>query len=267
MDLEQCKDYLGEFLDEKWPNINLKEQLESFKTYDFTQFPSKPSEHKDSTILAKVVYFIIWHTSKNNEYSLPSLSNWQEMEENYGGETINSFNSLFKESIKGAKKYIPETNTDFYEKVESFKELYLTIGNFMLLPLGKVGESTLNKKKGFDSKYKDYADFFLYDLFETSELDELKKANETYFKELSKEEFFKKNLLEDYLKDNHATIVFEHNYYEGQCSPIYWWKYENPQEHSEEYKSFALNYMEEASKIITNRADIMANILYHRLEK
>ena len=133
MNLEECKIYLKNFLNSKYYNKTLEEQLKNLKTYNFAQLGLKENIHEDSTKLAKAIYFIIWHTD-DNEYSLPLLTSWQSMEENYGGETINTFNTLFQENLEGAKLYIPETDNEFYEKVKNFQNLYLTIGNFMHLP-------------------------------------------------------------------------------------------------------------------------------------
>ncbi len=267
MNLIQCKNYVREFLNKNYQGKGVKEQLGLFKTYNFVKAGIQEGVHEDSTTLAKAVYFIIWHNHKDNEYSLPLLTDWQKMEEVYGGESINTFNSLFQESLNGAKLYISEQeDSEFYEKAKEFQTLYLTIGNFMLLPKGKVDGRTLNTKKGsYNFKYKDYCDLFLFDLFETSVLDEFKEANKEYFTELSKTEFFKRNFLNDYCKNNRVSIIFEHDYDGGRYYPLYWWKYKNPKEHSEEYRKFALNYIEEASRIIKHRAEIMTDILYFRI--
>lgn len=266
MNIEECKIYLKDVLDENCKNKDLNSQLEWLKTYKFTR---ENGIDEDSTTLAKTIYFIIWHTNKNNEYSLPLLTSWQSMEENYGGETINTFNTLFQENLEGAKLYIQETDNEFYEKVKEFQNLYLTIGNFMLLPKGNSNGSTLNTKKGsYNFRYKDYCDLFLFDLFETNNLDDLKNVNKEYFEKLTKEEFFKKNFLEDFYKNNKSAIIFKHDYYNGKHYPMYWWKYseKNPQNHSDEYKDFALKYIDKATEIINHRADKMKDILLKRLK-
>lgn len=265
MNLEECKIYLKNFLNEKCKNKDLGSQLEWLKTYKFTR---ENGVDEDSTTLAKTIYFIIWHTSEHNEYSLPLLTNWQSMEENYGGETINTFNTLFQDNLEGAKKYVQVNDDEFYKEVEKFQNLYLTIGNFMLLPKGKSNGATLNTKKGsYNFRYKDYGDLFLFDLFETNNLDDLKEANKEYFENLSKEEFFKKNFLEDFYKNNQPIIIFNHDYYNGKYYPMYWWKYseKNPKNHSNEYKDFALKYIEKATKIINYRANKMTKRLLQQL--
>lgn len=264
MNLEECKIYLKNFLDKKCKNKDLDSQLEWLKTYKFTR---ENGVDEDSTTLAKAIYFIIWHTSKNNKYSLPLLTSWQSMEENYGGETINTFNTLFQENLEGAKLYIPETENEFYEKVKEFQNLYLTIGNFMLLPKGKSSGATLNTKKGsYNFRYKDYCDLFLFDLFETNNLDDLKDVNKEYFENLTKEEFFKKNFLKDYYENNKPKIIFQHYNDDGKYYPYYWWQFRNTQAHSDEYRNFALTYIEEATKIINYRANKMTKILRQRLK-
>ncbi len=268
MDLKKCKTYLKNFLETEYPNKTLEKQLENLKTYNFAQMGLKENTHEDSTTLAKAIYFIIWHTSENNEYGLPLLTSLQLMEENYGGETINTFNTLFQESLEGAKLYIGEDDEEFYNEVKNFQKLYLTIGNFMLLPTGKSNGLTLNTKKGsYNFRYKDYCDLFLFDLFETSNLDDLKSANKEYFEQLTKEQFFKKIFLEDYYKNDHAAIVFEHELYNDRHYPLYWWKFQkNYKEHSKDYRKFALDYIDKASTIINKRAEIMINILKQQIK-
>ena len=263
MNLQECIKYIKDFLNNNYPNKNLRQQLELFKTYNFAKIGIAEGVHEDSTILAKAIYFVLWHDN------LPMLNSWSDMGKNYGGETTNTFNSLFQESLEGAKIYISEDDEDFYSKVCKFNDYYLTIGNFMLLPLGKSNGSTLNTRKGsYNFKYKDYADLFLFDLFETSHLDDLKKVNADYFNNLTKEEFFSKNFLMDYYENNHVKIIFNHDFDKVNeiYYPMYWWKkYKNPKEHSDEYKSFALDYINKASCIIKNRANIMMEALYSKI--
>lgn len=262
MNLEECKIYLKNFLDKKYKNKDLASQLEWLKTYKFTR---ENGVDEDSTTLAKAIYFTIWHTSKNNKYSLPLLTSWQSMDENYGGETINTFNTLFQDNLEGAKKYV-KVNDEFYKEVEKFQNLYLTIGNFMLLPKGKSNGATLNTKKGsYNFRYKDYCDLFLFDLFETNNLDDLKEANKEYFENLSKEEFFKKNFLDVIYENNKPKIIFQHYNDDGKYYPYYWWQFRKTQAHSDEYKKFAQTYIEEATKIIDYRADVIKGILLRRL--
>lgn len=262
MNLSECKKYVKDFLNDNCDKCNLNEQIEWLKTYNFAQLGIKERVHEDSTTLAKAIHFIIW----NNK--LPFLTSWEEMQANYGGETINTFNSLFQEALEGAKLYISEDDIEFYSKVKNFHNNYLTIGNFMLLPLGKANGSTLNTRKGsYNYKYKDYIDLFLFDLFETSNLNDLKEANADYFKILTKECFFNINYLNDFYENGRAKIVFLHYKEEkgNEYIPYYWWQFRNHKAHSDEYRKFALDYVEQANKIIKNRADIMMDILYSNL--
>ena len=275
IETENAKNYIKKSLDEIYPEIqgNIKKQLVKFKNYNFAQIARKENCHEDSTKLAKEIYYVIWGNFENNKYTLPELNSIENLNQYYGGETINTFNSLFQEDLEGIKFYIQkEENPNLYNQIEHFREKYLTIGNFMLLPKNSVNGYTLNTKKGsYHFRYKDYCDLFFYDLFETDKLNDLKESNRIYFKYINNAKtFFEKNLLyekgkfEEFFDGKKPKISYLH---EEKYYPFYWWKYsdENKKEHSADYKKFVENYIHTAEKMINYRADKICDILSERL--
>lgn len=271
MNIEECKDYVRNFLKNNSKNSEPKEQLNWLKTYNFYALAKEESKNKhveeDFTELAKAIYFILWHKSEDNEYSLPMLTSWENMEDYYGGETINTFNTLFQSEFVGIQKFVPvtEENAKFYLNVIKFRINYLTIGNFMLLPKLLCNNSSLNTLKGFNSKYRDYADLFFYDLFETTNLKDLKEVNDFYFKKIGSKEFCEKNFLEPYFGNGKFKIVFGVNEEKTQYPnyPYFYWNTRVIDKN--EYKEFAKDYIAKANNIIEYRANKICEILEKEL--
>lgn len=265
-DLESCKKYVKNFLDENYGKGNITDQLEWFKTYNFSKLAKEEKVDEDNTKLAKAVYLILWHGK------LPFLENLENMEEYYGGETINTFNTLFQSEFLGIKEFVPltEENAEFYLNVIKFRINYLTIGNFMLLPKLSVNGSSLNTAKGTCyGIYKDYADLFFVELFkENSELQYLKDANKFYFNEISVKEFCEKNFLKDYFENDKPKKIFLHLEDNQKYYPYFWWQnFKDKLEKGDEYKNFAKDYMEQANAIIKYRADRICEILETELNQ
>lgn len=196
------------------------------------------------------------------------------MEEYYGGETINTFNSLFQSDFLGITDYVPlnKENAEFYVKVIDFRIKYVTVGNFMLLPKLSVSGTSLNQAKGSCyGKYKDYADLFFMELFkdkEDSGLQGLKDVNNFYFKEIDSKKFCEINYLKDYFdfKNSKFKEVFLHVKDGNKYYPYYWWQFKNKSEKEKDYRNFAEDYIDEANKIIKYRADEICKKLEKRLK-
>ena len=154
-----CKTLLKEFIEEK-----LHGKLDNLKNYSFFQmydennikygFNFYPEDvwlfDPDSSIIANAIYYLVWKDK------LPGLS-YEQIGQNYRGDTLNTFKTLFGRDYYKAKETVPN-DIDFYKHIEKFKNIYLTIGNFSLLPnevpKGLIKKSSINCYRG--KKWKDY---------------------------------------------------------------------------------------------------------------
>ena len=206
--LDECKDYLRCFIKEFDEN---KQGAYFFKNFDFKilnkpmildtcygkiSYNQSTNGDEDGTLLARLIYIVIFGDYKNNEYKLPNLNNiWNSFgvgKDTYGSDTIN------------AKK-----------------EVY-NIGNFMPLPKGSYNaHTTLNTYRNacynddFQEFLKQMKNIYSYlpCIFEDKNDREYKnwkkqdynetwvkiiKSNEFYFKEInSYQKFIETNLLDD----------------------------------------------------------------------
>jgi len=275
IDLEYCGREIIKFLKEEFKNKeSLHNQLGSLKnwsfswlSYDETYWNTErdflfgrlrcTNFDEDNTRLMNLIYYVLFYDK------LPELNSFDDIgHEKYRGETIHAFNWLFQDNLLGIKWYVDFTdeNKDFYFKVLQFREKYTTIGNFMLLPNFKLQEtSTLNKLKG-SAKYHDYADLFFMDLY-SGKLKEYRDCNNFYFSEIDTfKKFCELNYLTDYMDDlGNPKLLYNNNKVRNIC-----WKLKKIKK--ENYKTFALNYMQIASNIITRRANLMCNELEKRLK-
>ena len=272
--------HLKIFLDDYYGEKEYEEQLQLFKTLNFSELINNNSKYSnfpldgqkinyfkktggendiDSIYLLRVVYCLVWGDYQNNCFALPNLTDANESfgtEGGYGCETINTYSTCFGSQSEKIKYY----DFDDEEKniIELFRKRYLTIGNFMVLPKKEKNESghSLNQIKGWKKYgYKDFADLFFYDLFETDILDRLKKGNnEFYFENINAKIFCKKNFLELYFntENKYKAIknVFAHKLTEKDKTD----------------KDFLLDFAKKSIAIIDYRADRICEILKERLK-
>ena len=241
-DLNEAKEKVKEFLKLEKQENNVY-YLENFnfatlwdKGYEYRKF--RAAKDEDSLWLAKYIYFILWHDK------LPRMSTLGEMNDNYGGETINTYSTL----LGGYDtKYKDLFNASEKEKIKEFEKTYLTIGNFMLLPKCRIkgNSATLNQLK--KSCCQDYFDLFLKKLF-------LDNDNNIIFQlgkesELKEKDFCETFFLEAYFKDGKPIEnYFEHN-------------------KKEDYKNFVLRYINKSTEIIKSRAETICKTLDEELFK
>lgn len=261
LDLLNCKKLLTEFI-----NDHLDGNIENMRHFNFKRLEnskkygaSNQNFDPDDTILANAIYFILW------EKVVPELELSQiGTGKKYRGDTLNTFNTLFN----GINKYCPDKELTF--QVSKFKEKYLSLGNFMLMPNISIqtgnATRTINTYRGTNS-WRDYFDRFLKELsvFYTNE-DECDKSlrrliinNKFYFNKIDTMEKFKNiNYLDSFFSiDREIRTCFE--------PYLYHWKYKRiTSDLKNEYIHFSKNYIKEASKIIDDRATIM---IYHLNEK
>ena len=225
----------------------------------------------------KIVYAIDYLLYDN----LPEFKISDTLEaENYTGETINTFNTLFsrlpeqREKIKALfgedwKKIQDEDkDTDFF--ADDFYHVYQRLGNFMLLPHRKdSGKPNINTYKG--SCKKDYFDLFFQELKELLPLNDEKNNSSTLLRLLEKNNF--------YFKDKTAEVFLEDFYLKGYDDfnlgneVHYYHRYKNlfsDDSLKEQYKKFALDYVEKATALINARSEELVKVLkekYPELKK
>ena len=181
------------------------------------------------------------------------MSTFEYMDDNYGGETINTYSTL----LGGYDtKYKDLFNDSDREKIKEFEKTYLTIGNFMLLPKCRIN-GTLNQLK--KSCCQDYFDLFLKKLF-------LDNDNNIIFQlgkesELKEKDFCETFFLEAYFKDGKPI----ENYFEHNNKP-YNWRYIEDNE-KKDYKEFVLRYIDRSTEIIKSRAKTICKELDKELFK
>lgn len=153
---------------------------------------------------------------------------------------------------------------------EQFFRRYQTIGNFYILPnetikIGKKNHS-LNTYRSKESKWYDYFDIFLINLQQYLTLPEnifydtydekfkqLLELNSFYFKENKSFDSF----ITDFYLDDYNVLSFE------DSNNYYWWNKQMSSNESLkiEYKKFAMDYIEKASKFISQRSTKIVNEL------
>lgn len=218
----------------------------------------------DDTNITKALYIIIWSDL------IPDLS-FNNIGTGclYRGDTLNTFNTLFGKDCKGIRKYT--NDVVFIESVENFKKCCFSIGNFLPLPNKaiEIGNTThtINTFRGTNS-WRDYQDKYLLELKKclenkfdkNSSLSSLIDNNSFYFEHLE-------NSFENYIKINFLTNYVDNNDIKDMFSPcLYHWMNKNISElDNQQYISFAQNYIECCSKIISNRSEAMLQKLKERL--
>ena len=218
----------------------------------------------DDTNIAKALYIIIWSDL------IPNLS-FDNIGTGclYRGDTLNTFNTLFGKDYNGIRKYT--NDIVFIKSVEAFKKTCFSIGNFLPLPNKtiEIGNTThtINTLRGTNS-WRDYQDKYLLELKKCLEnefdkdifLCSLIDKNNFYFELLE-------NSFENYIKINFLTDYVNNNDIKGMFSPyLYHWMNKNISElDKQQYISFAQNYIECCTKIITNRAKILISVLKQKM--
>ena len=235
---------------------------------------SKDALDCDDTHLARIVYFLIHRDEENNEYALPNLINFSDIgsgyKYKYRGDTINTYSTLFGSKNQGYEIFFKLCNVED-ERVANFRNKYVTMGNFILLPATTVQLNpdtrkwhSMNSYRGTNERYRDYFDLFISRLMNNDCIDfKLWKEQEElkdYFNFMNdKCRFIKANILENYFNmETHQAIsnLFKHK---DKEAPYYW--YMDNKIDDIQYRQFALYYIDKATEIIRNRACKISNIL------
>ena len=235
---------------------------------------SKDALDCDDTHLARIVYFLIHRDEENNEFALPNLINFSDIgsgyKYKYRGDTINTYSTLFGSKNQGYEIFFKLCNVED-ERVANFRNKYVTMGNFILLPATTVQLNqdtrkwySMNSYRGTNERYRDYFDLFISRLMNNDCIDfKLWKEQEElkdYFNFMNdKCKFIKANILENYFNmETHQVIsnLFKHK---DKEAPYYW--YMDNKIDDIQYRQFASYYIDKATEIIRNRACKISNIL------
>lgn len=233
----------------------------------------------DNTRLANAIYVLLWGGDGN---IFPGLT----MEnvgsgKNFRGDTMNSFrwvlgsnkdltvsrdieswvkeNAAYPKDKKGLSKTI--SHWDRYgmgEEVGKFYRKYHTIGNFVVLPNRYAGDTTLNFYRG-KNQWHDFFDRFLIELDQVFSGSDEKDVKLNYLAECNRSAFDRKTLPEL------ADALLLNDYMDGDKPKALFAPYSTGKWHkdidNEDYRDFAMEYIEKATEIISHRANIMCNRL------
>ncbi len=235
---------------------------------------SKDALDCDDTHLARIVYFLIHRDEENNEYALPNLINFSDIgsgyKYKYRGDTINTYSTLFGSKNQGYEIFFKLCNVED-ERVANFRNKYVTMGNFILLPATTVQLNpdtrkwhSMNSYRGTNERYRDYFDLFISRLMSNDCIDfKLWKEQEElkdYFNFMNdKCKFIKANILENYFNMETPQAISNLFKHKDKEAPYYW--YMDNKIDDIQYRQFALYYIDKATEIIRNRACKISNIL------
>lgn len=248
-------------------NTKLEGDIDALRFYSFSQLKGSDfdctkyeSFDEDNTLLARAIMFLIW------EGKLPELTSFDQIGsgELYRGETINTFNTLFGK--KGEfRDYIDDNN--LIARIDGFKESYVSIGNFMLMPSCSYNKMSMNSYRGTSSGWRDYFDKFLFELDKClkgnkKEADEILLAlvnkNSFYFDTIKSIELFcEKNYLNSYLVNKQVQLFFEQRFNR---------QIENTDEEKQKYTMFAIKYLNKVNEIIDERSSIIMDIIKEKIK-
>ena len=282
-DIDNLKDKINEFChnfcfedlyDETKINKMFGDDTEAKTRYYKLSYGSNSKDIKDGddTTLARIGYFLIHNDHNENEYAIPGLKSFEDLgsgyKYKYRGDTINTYSTLFGSENKGKDKFF--IDSEERNKIDAFRKKYQTFGNFIVFPAATVQLNpnkrkwdSINTFRGTNEHIRDFFDLSIEYFIDGHQFDIWKKLTETkdYFNVMNNvEQFIKINFLQDYFDKNNKVIKnkFNHPHPENP----YHWNYTDINE-TDKYRSFALNYIEEASKIIDNRAEKISKILYN----
>ena len=280
------KDIISSFVEERFSG-----DIDGLKYYCFAALKEYPDRRVygrcsgsssfdcDNTRLANAIYVLLWGGDGN---IFPGLT----MEnvgsgKDFRGDTMNSFrwvlgsnkdltvsrdieswvkeNAAYPKDKKGLSKTI--SHWDRYgmgEKAAIFYRTYHTVGNFVVLPNRYAGDTTLNFYRG-ENQWHDFFDRFLIELDKVFSGSDEKDVKLNYLAECNRSAFEGKTL------PGLADALFLNDYMDGRKPKALFAPYSTGKWHkdidNEEYRVFAMRYIDTATKIISHRADKMCKRL------
>ena len=269
MKIEKAK-LLRNFISDK---DYLNGDIDKLKTFSFwniagTKYDGTAEDANDSnfdgdhTILAKAIYWVLWENK-----GIPNFSqyNFDQIENSYSGDTINTYNTLFgsTQAIQSRVFKLLNFSPDEEKEIGNFRQKYQTIGNFYFLPKNTIYKESINTYRG--TRWHDYFDIFLKVLksgLENKEsidftFKDLLDKNDFFFKEINSIEKFCKIF---YLQDEEENynfltdLTFEGNVLHFTHSMLC-------EENKEDYKTFALSYIRTVTPLIEKRSNVIVREL------
>ena len=258
---------LNDFIDEELPN----KTIDDLKKYSFwgiknqKKFGNKKSyPDGDCTQIVYAIDYLLYD-------NLPEFKISDTLEaENYTGETINTFNTLFSRAPEQRKKIKALFGED-WKKIQDeeqgecpfaddFYHVYQRLGNFMLLPSKTISDGqSINTYKGTRGT-KDYFDLFFRELKELLPLNDEKNNSSELWRLFEKNNFyFKDKKADDFLKDFYLECYKDFNLGEEYFS--------SRDSLKEQYKKFALDYVEKATEFINLRSEKLVDKLKEKYPK
>ena len=265
---EKALDLINSFI-----NSELKGNIDNLQHYSFWGIENKSIFNGikgdfdgDRTNIVYAIDYLLYKDTAFPNFTLKGFPSNDDTSANYSGETINTFNTLFAKDLSrrneiqkkfGSEWYliqdINESNNPF---ANDFYHVYQRICNFMLFPNIKADSLNTFKFSGF----KDFADLFFYDLKnvlsinnvnKNEKMNQIIKLDKLYFKNKTFEQF-----LNDFYLNEYELLTIEGMHY------YHWYpQLLSNEKVFDEYKSFALKYVSQASKFIELRSKKIKNIL------
>ena len=214
----------------------------------------------DMYYITRAIYIVVWGYVFNLDFD--NLGQWGRIIKHpFRGDTMNSFNSVFGKEMIIAKRYC--LSDDLIKKIMEYYHLYHSIGNFIVIP----NKLNLNSKRANYCTLQDFFDSFLGAMYQykhpeestvyrdfCNELEVVFKENDAIEK-LSFNDYVNEFYLKSYIRDEKPYDVFnvpldirkkEYIGRNRRSKSFYT---------NDEYISMTSNYLNEAEKIIKNRAD------------
>ena len=247
-------------------NEKLSNDISRLKTYCFSDLEKTPygkcsgmsGFDCDNTLLANAIYVFLWGGEGN---IFPNL----RMEnlgrgKTFRGDTMNSFRTVLGDYGSTIAMW---ENVEMGEEVKSFFRMYHTIGNFIVLPNGKLTNgSTFNTYRG--RHWGDFFDQFLI------ELGKVLSGRNDKDAELSKLADRNREALEGITMSAISDAMFLRDYSEHPLFAPYLKVGSNAKTKEKnikdpEFRKFASFYMKKSTEIITSRANAICRELERRL--
>lgn len=226
--------------------------------YDGISFGEHDSKYDgDRTNIVYAIDYLLY----NEKIPNLTLRGYGETE-NFSGDTINTFNTLFgsrkyRESVENAFNF---TTSERHLR-DDFYRTYQKIGNFYLLPAGDK-QNSINSFRGKNA-WRDYFDIFLKNLKQSlppTNSYEKKDNNLQHLQVLLKNDknkfFFDNKNFGSFISDFYLEDYSEIDYNHPEADKNFFFSHFTCSKRIDvtEYKKFAFGYIAKATELINNRS-------------